>query len=95
MAAGMLPKPGSQYLCKGKCDHIDCGHIRADAAKVCRICQKPIGFERRFYRETGPDDKETGSLVHASCLEDEIDQQHKARLQNAVEAVQRVAAANR
>lgn len=92
MAAGILPKPGSEYLCRGKCEHIDCNHIRQDAAAVCRICQKPIGFEKRFYRDTDPQGHETGQLVHALCLEIEIENEAKARLDKSLEAVREVAA---
>lgn len=92
MAAGILPKPGSEYLCKGQCAHLDCAHIRQDAAAICRICQKTIGYERRFYRETNDEGKETGGLVHAPCLEDEIEAEQKARMEKAIEAVHEVAA---
>lgn len=92
MAAGILPKPGSEFLCKGKCEHTDCNHIRQDAAALCRICQKPIGFGRQFYRDTTPQGIETGGLVHAICLAEEIERQAKARLDKALVAVRETAA---
>ena len=53
--------------------HIDCKQNRTDAATGCRICYVEIGYERGFYREAG------GRLVHASCLEDEVERQQKRR----------------
>lgn len=92
MAAGILPKPGSEYLCKGQCHHIDCNHIRQDAAALCRICQKPIGYDKRFYRDTDPQGYETSQFVHAVCLEEEVEREAKARLEKALIAVNEVAA---
>jgi hypothetical protein len=66
MAAGRLPVPGSEFgPCPEPCQHIDCAATREDAAQVCRICDKPIGYEVRFYQSAG-------QLVHAACLEEEI-----------------------
>lgn len=68
MAAGRLPKPGTEYgPCAVECNHIDCAHTREDAKCVCRICAKPIGYDVRYYDEGKRD------LVHALCLENEID----------------------
>ncbi len=65
MAAGILSVPGSGFgPCKRECQHIDCQKTRAMAVIKCRICEKAISYNRRFYEET------SGSLVHAECLED-------------------------
>jgi hypothetical protein len=71
MAAGILAKPGTDPgPCKGECHHRDCAETRRMAASTCRICGKPIGYERRFYRAP---DGPPGALLHAICLEDEVD----------------------
>lgn len=69
MAAGVLPKPGSKYgPCKKQsCGHLDCVEQRKMAVTKCVICDIPIGYEKRFY-----DERERG-LVHAVCLEEEIE----------------------
>lgn len=63
MAPGTLPLPGSEYLCAGPCNHIDCAQIRKTAAADCSICKTPIGYGVAFY-----DDQKRG-LCHAICLE--------------------------
>lgn len=77
MAAGMLPKPGTQYgpceAVKGangivlSCGHADCQASRIMAASICSLCGRPIGYETRYYRngERGYD--------HAACREDAAD----------------------
>jgi len=64
MAAGILSAPGTEY---GPCEDVDCGHTdcaatRAQAASLCRYCDKPIGYETRFYNEDQ-------GCVHALCAE--------------------------
>lgn len=67
MAAGRLPKPGSEVgPCEGECKHKDCAETRSMAGAICPICDKPVGYETRFYHSTG-------ELVHAACLEDQIE----------------------
>lgn len=75
MAAGSLPKPGTKYgPCKSDCEHRDCAETRHMAAENCGICDTPIGYDVRFYDERGRDGR---NLVHAVCLEDEVEQQRK------------------
>jgi hypothetical protein len=45
--------------------HSNCAELRWQAASVCRLCSKPIGFEVRMYVD--PEDDRV--LVHALCLE--------------------------
>jgi len=73
MAAGRIPAPGKQYgPCEGHCAHLDCAHSRSDAATACNLCGKPIGYEKRFYREGDV-------LSHADCLEDAIEEELRAQ----------------
>lgn len=67
MAAGILPKPGTELgPCEDHgCGHTDCAETRRMAAVICRLCGEPVGYERRFY-----DDE--GRLVHGACLEDSV-----------------------
>jgi hypothetical protein len=69
MAAGTLPKPGAkdyertELLCVDDCKHTDCNYLKTMTKSLCKICQTPIGYDTRYYRE---DDKQ---LVHARCVE--------------------------
>ncbi len=47
--------------------HTDCADLRSQAASLCRLCAKPIGFETRMY----VDPENNDALVHAACLERE------------------------
>lgn len=72
MAAGVLSKPGTEYgPCAEPCRHIDCAGTRTIAETVCRYCDKPIGYDRRFYNDEG--------YVHSSCSEDAIEQERANR----------------
>lgn len=66
MAAAILPKPGSKYLCKKPCEHTDCANIRRIARTGCTICYKRIGYGVRFY------DDDNHNFVHAVCLEKKV-----------------------
>jgi len=71
MAAGHLPKPGTELgpCLDEACGHIDCAATRAMAAAVCHFCQTPIGYDRGFVHD--PDSQETQNikrLVHFDCL---------------------------
>ena len=73
MAAGMLPTPGTEYgPCKDHCNHRDCAETRRMAAAICRLCSRPIGYSRRFYREEH-------DFVHAACLEEALEREFAAR----------------
>jgi hypothetical protein len=75
MAAGSLGKPGSKYgPCKKRCEHRDCALSRLQAAAVCRLCKRPIGYDRSFFVEGSP-----LTLLHESCAQDEADQVLAAR----------------
>ena len=72
MAAGRIPKPGSQFgPCIEHCKHHDCAAIRYEAKLRCSFCDKPIGYETSYYKG----EKGQSKLVHALCLETEIDKQ--------------------
>jgi hypothetical protein len=72
MAAGVLSQPGTKYgPCAEPCQHIDCAGSRTIADTVCRYCDKPIGYDRRFYNDEG--------YVDASCSEDVIEQERANR----------------
>ncbi len=75
MAAGVMPPEfGGQFSpCAPGCGHSDCESLHRRAARVCHHCDKPIGFDARFYdvgKQTDP------ASVHALCeeLRIEIDQ---------------------
>jgi hypothetical protein len=62
MAAGQLPRPGTEYgPCADPCAHTDCAATRAMAASPCRVCGQEIGYDTGFYRE------DSGTLVHVSA----------------------------
>jgi len=67
MAAGRLASPGTEFgPCESTCEHVDCNATRTMAESICHFCQKPIGYDKRFYME--PDK----TLVHAICFEDAV-----------------------
>ena len=67
MAAGIMPpETGSDFSpCEGGCAHRDCEAIRAIARDICVYCNKPIGYDVRFYQS----DKGALQHVHAICEE--------------------------
>ena len=66
MAAGILSTPGTQFGPFAElCQHSDCAGMRRIAETICRLCDKPIDFNNRFYNDH--------SYVHAVCLEDAIE----------------------
>lgn len=82
MAAGRLPKPGTQYgPCRAKCLHLDCETTRAEAASSCAICGKTIGYETPFYQRDSTEGAtklrnasgKPYELVHAECAEIEAE----------------------
>lgn len=81
MAAGRLPEPGSEYgPCEHDCEHLDCAETMRQAASICWRCEKPIGFQRRYYRmQDGTEAGAVGEsyLVHAGCEEAAIEAEHR------------------
>ena len=77
MAAGILPRPGTEYgPCEqppggflddrlATCGHRDCAATRRDAATICHLCGKPIGYDVRFYSLLVTN----RTLTHATCEE--------------------------
>ena len=64
MAAFILSEPGSQYgACKESCEHSGCQAMREQANENCSICNKPIGYGLRYFRDNN-------GLSHAICLEE-------------------------
>jgi hypothetical protein len=72
MAAARLAAPGSTYgPCQPTCEHIDCAETRKMADAACRFCGRTIGFDVRFYSD--PESMTGRGLVHARCLEDDVE----------------------
>ncbi len=76
MASAIYPQePGTEYgPCRSEqCGHLDCEQSRRDAAKICRICGKAIGYGNRVYAEFESNEipNNEGFFVHARCLESE------------------------
>ncbi|RJX17704.1 MAG: hypothetical protein C4570_07825 [Ammonifex sp.] len=64
MAAGTLPKPGTEYgPCEKPCKHRDCNLTKQMAETPCGLCGKPIGYGTRFYMTA------VNQLAHAACEE--------------------------
>jgi hypothetical protein len=82
MAAGVLPKPGTQYGpcdASASCGHADCAETVRESMAVCTICGRPIGYGTRFYQVREPDERvhpltDTAGapywLQHATCAEE-------------------------
>lgn len=74
MAALVLPKPGTKLgPCKGGCEHKDCRQTIMDAQSVCWFCLKPIGYNRLYYRSQTIDNRASGYLAHAGCMETAVE----------------------
>lgn len=57
------PAPGAEFgPCSKPCEHIDCQHMRDDAASLCRVCGRAIGYGHMVYFEA------PHGLVHHHCL---------------------------
>jgi hypothetical protein len=67
-----IAKPGTKYgpcAVVKKCTHYDCAASYRVAGSVCRICNKHIEYETRFYFEDG------NQPVHGLCLDLEVERQ--------------------
>lgn len=74
MGASRLPGIGTELgPCEGDCQHTDCIETKQMSKVKCRICGREIGFETSFYSE----DSKNNQLVHAVCLEKEIEKRKK------------------
>jgi hypothetical protein len=75
MAAGTMPKPGTEYgPCADECVHTDCAAHRKIAEAECVHCDEAIGYDTRFYhvdtiRQSGADWPGTRVYAHARCVE--------------------------
>jgi len=55
--------------CLENCQHIQCCETRQVAAYPCRVCGKPIGYDKRFFFEGGSKQFEPSTpYVHAICV---------------------------
>lgn len=78
MAAGIMPEEfgGKFSPCAPGCNHRDCEALHRRAAAICFHCEKPIGWDVRFY-DVGVPGKV--SHVHALCEELAIEEDMKRR----------------
>ena len=78
----MNAKPGDKYgPCKGECKHKDCASLREEASIPCYLCNKPIGYETKFYCDTLYDDA-TGKLTgrtysHFLCTWEDVEKKRR------------------
>lgn len=80
MAAGRLPAPGTEYgPCADACAHRDCASTRKQAESACRFCDRPIGYEVRFYVDPEHEEQPGRRYVHARCLEEIIEQKRRSQ----------------
>lgn len=74
MARGYLAQPGTEHGPCVDCTHVDCAESRRMAASTCRFCGKPIGYDTDFYADPEMKTVTPQPLVHALCLELEVEQ---------------------
>ena len=73
MASSFIPKPGTAYgPCNDGCKHRDCIAAWKTINTLCRICKEAISWERHYYQE-----EDWAALVHAVCLEQEVEDERK------------------
>lgn len=76
MASSALPEPGTEYgPCLEACEHRDCAATRRDAAELCTICEKPIGYGRHHYSDGEQRADGSRPLVHAVCFEEKVERE--------------------
>jgi len=64
----LIDSPGiGNGPCKKKCKHLDCADARAEAARSCRICGYPIGYDTKFYWERN-EESPKNTIVHFVCM---------------------------
>jgi hypothetical protein len=62
-----IPAPGTEFgPCADACNHRACAVARDDAAKVCPICLKTIGYDTTCCTDDG-------QLSHQECVLDKYD----------------------
>lgn len=79
MAATMVESPGKGTGPCVECKHDDCAEYRRDAASLCAICKKPIGYDTRYFMDpTG----KPGEFrrTHMICRVREIEQARTSHL---------------
>lgn len=72
MAATMIERPGVGMGPCLECKHEDCAEYRAEAASPCAICEKPIGYDTRFFCDV-TDDPRKPRRTHMVCRVKEIE----------------------
>jgi len=78
--------PGTEYgPCDKPCKHIDCTRSRLDSMRPCRICGQPIGYENRVYFEGDATRVLNTAIVHADCLEREVEMEKVAPMMSDTE----------
>jgi hypothetical protein len=83
MAWSILRPPGHAHgpCLNEACGHVDCEGTREDAARVCPLCGKPIGYDRQITSDHAATPAHR-TLVHWVCSMkqlDEIENKSKAR----------------
>ena len=69
MGWGMIAAPGTEVgPCKEECKHTDCAVTRVMAESLCIHCNKPIGYEKKFYQITKPKGVESSRLLEFLSL---------------------------
>lgn len=82
MAAAKIPAPGTQYgPCVDECKHLDCKASREQAAALCGLCKKPIGYETYWFvlRARVPAVGEAEMPAHEACFHDATNQPPTSR----------------
>lgn len=72
MAAMSIEKPGVGSGPCLKCEHEDCAENRTLAAAPCAICNEPLGYDKRFFRDNLDDGKGLRN-THMVCRVREIE----------------------
>jgi len=75
MAGIVLPEPGKVVKINGErhaigpcvkaCAHKDCAATREHAARICKYCNEPLGYDRMVYAD-----------AHDSCLCDALEKEN-------------------
>lgn len=63
------PEPGHRFgPCSVSCDHRQCARQRALAARTCKRCGSPIGFQTPHLRDPEPSYGHDENRIHLDCF---------------------------
>lgn len=77
MPSSIVSEPGTQFgPCLIPCSHDTCTGLRDIAESVCRLCRRPINYDKWFSLDKGASSRTRRRYVHSDCLENQFQKGH-------------------